>query len=102
MATQQQVETSELADLISRPGVHHNLCEGALVEHAIRRGEAQLSSNGALCAYTGKNTGRAPKDKFTVKDSITESQVFWGAVNQPFDTARFDALYARVMDYLGN
>jgi phosphoenolpyruvate carboxykinase (ATP) len=100
MATQQQLETSDLADLISREGVHHNLCEGALVEHAIRRGEAQLASNGALCAYTGKNTGRAPKDKFTVKDSITESKVHWGPVNQTFDPEKFDALYARVMEYL--
>ena len=99
MATQ-QLETADLADLVARHGVHRNLCEGALVEHSIRRGETRLASNGALCGFTGKHTGRAPKDKFLVKDSANEGLVHWGPVNQPFDAAKFDALYARVLDYL--
>src|SRR2546421_3711149 len=99
MATQ-QLETTELADLLSRPGVHRNLCEGTLVEHSIRRGETKLASNGALCGYTGKHTGRSPKDKFVVKDSSNEGLVHWGPVNQPFEPARFDALYGRMLDYL--
>src|SRR5437588_10132574 len=98
MAT--QLEASEIIDLISREGVHRNLCEGALVEHSIRRGETRLASNGAVVGYTGKHTGRTPKDKFTVRDSSTESLVHWGAVNQPFEPEKFDALYERVLDYL--
>ena len=99
MATQ-QLETTDLADLLARDGVHRNLCEGALVEHSIRRGETRLAVNGALCGYTGKHTGRAPKDKFLVKDSANEALVHWGPVNQPFDGEKFDALYGRVLDYL--
>src|SRR5205814_2251582 len=41
-----------------------------------------------------------PKDKFVVRDENTEGKVAWGAVNQPFDPERFDALFNRVVDYL--
>jgi len=90
----------EVEDLLRRPKVHRNLLPGALVEHAIRRGEGHLASNGALVSDTGKRTGRSPKDKFTVKDSLTASSVHWGAVNLPFSPEKFDALYRRVLDYL--
>ena len=51
-------------------------------------------------AETGKRTGRSPKDKFTVKDSITDNKIEWGKVNQPFPPDKFDALYDRVIEYL--
>src|SRR5438132_3945074 len=99
MATQTEVQ-SELKELVSRRDVHRNLYEGALVEHAIRRGEGRLASNGALVALTGKHTGRSPKDKFVVRDAVTENKVAWGAVNQPLDPEKFDALLGRVLDHL--
>ena len=92
--------TPSLADLLNRPDVHFNLEAAPLVEHAIRRGEGQLGSNGAIVATTGKKTGRSPKDKFVVKDALTASTVAWGAVNQPFDSAKFTALHERVLEYL--
>ena len=89
----------DLAEVLRRDKVHHNLTAALLVEQAIRRGEAQLASNGALVAYTGR-TGRSPKDKFTIKDEITTEKVNWGAVNQPMEPQKFDRLYDRVIDYL--
>ena len=38
----------DLAEVLRRDKVHHNLTAALLVEQAIRRGEAQLASNGAL------------------------------------------------------
>ncbi len=92
-------QAAELAQLLGRPEVHRNLSAPILVEHAIRRKEAQLASNGAIVCLTGKRTGRSPNDKFTVRDATTEEQVFWAA-NQPFAPERFDALLGRVLDYL--
>jgi phosphoenolpyruvate carboxykinase (ATP) len=71
------------------------------VEHAVRRGEGLLADNGALVAYTGKYTGRTPKDKFTVKDPVTVELVNWGDVNLAFDPEKFDALFERVVASLG-
>ncbi|HET9838597.1 MAG TPA: phosphoenolpyruvate carboxykinase (ATP) [Candidatus Angelobacter sp.] len=93
---------SALETLLKNEKVHRNLHSGLLVEHAVRRGEGLLADNGALVAYTGKYTGRTPKDKFTVKDPITAELVNWGDVNQPFDTDRFDALFERVIGSLRN
>jgi phosphoenolpyruvate carboxykinase (ATP) len=42
-----------------------------------------LSSVGALVAYSGKRTGRSPKDKRVVKDEITSQDIWWGNVNMP-------------------
>ncbi len=93
-------EVNPLEGLLRRELVHWNLNAGPLVEHAVRRGEGRLASNGALVAETGARTGRSPKDKFTVKDEITAQEVAWGAVNQPFEPAKFDALLDRVVEYL--
>jgi phosphoenolpyruvate carboxykinase (ATP) len=91
-----------LETLLKTDKVHRNLHSGILVEHAVRRGEGLLADNGALVAYTGKYTGRTPKDKFTVKDPVTTELVNWGDVNQPFDPEKFDALFDRVTASLRN
>ncbi len=91
---------SALETLLKSNKVQRNLHSGILVEHAVRRGEGQLADNGAVVAYTGKYTGRTPKDKFTVKDPVTTELVNWGEVNQPFDPEKFDALFERVVGSL--
>ena len=40
------------------------------------------------------------KDKFTVKDAITEKSVDWGDVNIPFAPDAFDKLYDKVTAYM--
>jgi len=39
-------------------------------------------SNGAVVAYSGKYTGRTPKDKYIVVDSATEPKVWWNNNNR--------------------
>lgn len=94
------LQTPEVAQLLGRDKVHRNLFPAPLVEAALRRGEAELAAGGSLVAETGKRTGRSPKDKFTIKDALTENKVAWGSANQPFPPDKFDALYERVLDYL--
>ena len=83
-------------NLLEGPHVHRNLSTPQLVEAAIARGEASLAANGALVALTGARTGRSPRDKFLVKDALTEGRVDWGKVNQPFPPDRFATLLERV------
>ncbi len=93
-------QVPDLIEVLGQEKVHRNLRPAQLVEAALRRGEAQLAARGSLVAETGKRTGRSPKDKFAVKDSITENRVDWGKVNLPFAPEKFDALYERVVEYL--
>jgi phosphoenolpyruvate carboxykinase (ATP) len=92
--------TALLESLLTSNKIYGNLRSGPLVEHAIRRDEGQLADNGALVAYTGKYTGRTPKDKFTVNDSITADKVNWGDSNYAFDPDKFDLLLERVVEFL--
>lgn len=71
-----------------------------LVKHALEKNEGVLSSNQALQVVTGKRTGRSPKDRFIVKETHTEKDIDWGTVNQPFDEAKFHALWQRVNSYM--
>lgn len=80
--------------------VHRNLAPAALVEHALRRGEGELSDTGALVVETAPRTGRSAGDKFIVDVPEVHDQISWGAVNRPVSRAVFDALYARVAEHL--
>jgi len=94
------LQTLEASQLLGGDKVHRNCFPAPLAEAALRRGEAELAAGGSLVAETGKRTGRSPKDKFTIKDAVTENKVAWGPANQPFPPDKFDALYERVLDYL--
>jgi phosphoenolpyruvate carboxykinase (ATP) len=70
-----------------------NLTTAPLVEHAVRRGEGLLAKDGPLVVRTGAHTGRSAKDKFTVKDALTEDVIWWNNGNKPMEPAAFDRLY---------
>jgi len=71
--------------------VRWNLEAPQLYEESLRRGESQLARGGALCADTGTHTGRSPKDKFTVRDALTENTVWWDN-NQAMSPEHFETL----------
>ncbi|MFM7765681.1 MAG: phosphoenolpyruvate carboxykinase (ATP), partial [Sphingomonadales bacterium] len=81
--------------------VYENLTTEELVKKALERNEGKLTNTGALAADTGEFTGRSPKDKFTVKDATTEDVLWWGTVNQPFESDKFDNLLNKVVNHLG-
>lgn len=71
-----------------------------LIALALSRGEGELAANGALVVKTGARTGRSPKDRFIVRDELTEHQVDWNAINQGLSSAAFNALWQRATDYI--
>jgi phosphoenolpyruvate carboxykinase (ATP) len=77
-----------------------NLSIKELVDAALARGEGELASNQALVVKTGARTGRSPKDRFIVKDDVTESTVDWNTTNQPISPEKFDALWQKAQHYL--
>ncbi|PWE52451.1 phosphoenolpyruvate carboxykinase (ATP) [Metarhizobium album] len=72
--------------------VYYNLDESRLYEESIRRGEADLTADGALRALTGQHTGRSAKDKFVVRDADTEDKIWWDN-NKPMSRPHFDLLH---------
>ncbi|SFA40284.1 phosphoenolpyruvate carboxykinase (ATP) [Anoxybacillus pushchinoensis] len=92
--------TNKLSTLLQRDGVFHNLSVPRLVEKVLTRQEGILTSSGAVCATTGKYTGRSPKDKYIVEELSVKHKIDWGTVNQPISEEVFDRLYNKVVDYL--
>src|SRR5688572_11232836 len=77
-----------------------NLATEALYEEAIFRGEGATSLGGPFIAHTGKHTARSANDKFVVRQSDSENNIWWGTYNRPFASEKFNALYERLLGYL--
>jgi len=71
-----------------------------LVARSLQGGESELTVDGALSVRTGAFTGRSPRDKFIVRDALTENTVWWdnsGAMTP----AQFDVLLDDAVAALG-
>jgi phosphoenolpyruvate carboxykinase (ATP) len=65
----------------------------------------QLTELGAVNVMTGDFTGRSPKDKYIVKDSITENTIWWNSEkaindNKPINQNTWNALKQTTLDQL--
>ena len=47
--------------------------------------KGQLTELGAVNVLTGRFTGRSPKDKYIVKDAVTEDTIWWTSEKSPND-----------------
>lgn len=85
---------------IKNAKVRYQLSSDDLHDIVLDKNQGKESSTGAIAINTGEFTGRSPMDRFIVKDSITEDKVWWGNINIPFDSNKFEALYKKVTAYL--
>ncbi|HMU93473.1 MAG TPA: phosphoenolpyruvate carboxykinase (ATP) [Anaerolineales bacterium] len=77
-----------------------NLPTEALVEEAIFRNEGALVAGGPFVANTGKHTARSANDKFVVRHTDSENNIWWGVYNRPFEADKFEVLYDRMLGFL--
>ena len=85
---------------ITHKNFHYQLSSDELHKITIAKGMGVESSLGAIAVNTGEFTGRSPLDRFIVKDEITKDKVWWGNINIPFDSDKFNALHKKVIAYL--
>ncbi len=85
-------------NLSSVASLHKNLSITELIEHAVRSGDT-LAANGALVAYTGKYTGRTPKDKHVVREPGSEAKIWWEN-NTAMEPEVFARLKNKVNEYI--
>lgn len=85
---------------IKNSQIYYQLSPTELESFALNTGQAKRTSSGAMTVLTGAFTGRSPKDRYIVKDQLTESLIDWGAINIPFDASAFDELYNKMTDFI--
>jgi phosphoenolpyruvate carboxykinase (ATP) len=57
--------------------------------------KGELTTTGAISVKTGVFTGRSPKDRYIVKDSVTENTIWWdGNINKPVEVNVWNDLKA--------
>lgn len=79
---------------------HYQSSPEELIQDTLRIGEGILTNTGALAIRTGEFTGRAPKDKFTVKDPTTEHMIDWNEFNIPIEDKYFHIIHDKITEYL--
>jgi phosphoenolpyruvate carboxykinase (ATP) len=77
-----------------------NLATEALLEEAVFRGEGVTSIGGPFIAHTGKHTARSANDKFVVRHTDSEGNIWWGTYNRPYTAEKFEELFRRILGYL--
>ncbi|TVY07945.1 phosphoenolpyruvate carboxykinase (ATP) [Paenibacillus cremeus] len=91
---------NEKMDVLTIGVKHFNLSVSELIKFALEREEGVLASTKALQVFTGKYTGRSPKDKFIVNEGSIKDQIDWGTINQPISENQFKRLYRKALDYM--
>ncbi len=82
--------------------VHYQLSSEELHKITVEKNQGVTVNSGALAVNTGEFTGRSPKDRFIVEDAITKDEIWWGDINIPFESDKFDKLYDKVVNYLSD
>ena len=85
---------------MSRVHLKRNAPVAQLYEDAIRNEGAIISATGALINFSGKKTGRSPKDKRIVYEDTSKDDIWWGPVNIKMDEHTFEINRERAIDYL--
>jgi len=80
--------------------VLRNAAPAILYEQALKRGEGEVVSSGALAARSGSKTGRSPKDKRIVDAEPSTKDVWWGDVNIKLADKTFLVNRQRAIDFL--
>ena len=80
--------------------VHYQSTAEALVQDTLRIQEGTLADSGALVIKTGAFTGRSPKDKFLVRDALTDKTVNWNDFNQAISPESFGLIREDAKQYL--
>tara|TARA_Y100000590_G_C15716333_1_gene1012021 strand:+ start:1272 stop:2915 length:1644 start_codon:yes stop_codon:yes gene_type:complete len=86
------------------PTIFYNLSYSELFHHESSNQEGQimkLNNDEIYSIDTGKFTGRSPKDKWIVKNlnSDSETNIWWGDVNQSLSPEIFDRLYSKAKNH---
>jgi phosphoenolpyruvate carboxykinase (ATP) len=77
-----------------------NLTTEALYEEATFRNEGAIVAGGPFVAFTGKHTARSANDKFVVRHTDSENNIWWGVYNRPFEIEKFESVYNRLLGFL--
>jgi len=81
--------------------IHRNRHVNWLIRRSLNNKEVASSKKGAVIVYTGKYTGRSPKDKFIVDTSDIHLRIDWKN-NQSLSVENYERLRKKTINYLNS
>ena len=96
---------SEIKDSLGLENVgiiKRNLDVDSLINDAVEKEGAKISSTGALMIDTGIFTGRSPKDKFFVNQDPSNKYIAWGDINHKVSKEVYEDLLKNSKKQLSN
>lgn len=97
LKSDQGIESQGLTNLHQ---VYWNLPAEALYEEIVFRGEGRIARDGPILVDTGAQTARSPNDKYIVRESSSEKNIWWGEYNRPMSPEKFNDLFNRMQGFL--
>ena len=88
---------SEAGFDMSKIHLRRNAPVAQLYEDAVRNEGAIMASSGALINFSGKKTGRSPKDKRIVFEETSKDDIWWGPVNIKMDERKRPKYYSHAV-----
>ena len=82
--------------------IKRNLDVDSLINDAVEKEGAKVSSTGALMIDTGIFTGRSPKDKFFVNQDPSNKYIAWGDINHKVSKEVYEDLLKTSKKQLSN
>jgi len=80
------------SDVVFNPSVEQ------LINDCVELDGCRRTANGAVVAYSGKYTGRTPKDKHTVREPGSEANIWWEN-NNDMDAETFGRIRSKLAGY---
>lgn len=80
--------------------LRYNASVPTLYEDGLLEKQTAISCSGALMAFSGKKTGRSPKDKRIVDEETSSDKIWWGPVNKKVSENTWNISRERARDYL--
>ena len=96
---------SEIKDSLGLENVgiiKRNVDVDTLINDAVEKEGAKVSSTGALMIDTGIFTGRSPKDKFFVNQDPSNKYIAWGDINHKVSKEVYEDLLKNSKKQLSN
>ena len=96
---------SEIKDSLGLENVgiiKRNVDVDSLIQDAVEKEGAKISSTGALMIDTGIFTGRSPKDKFFVNQDPSNKYIAWGDINHKVSKEVYEDLLKNSKKQLSN
>jgi phosphoenolpyruvate carboxykinase (ATP) len=84
VASLNELNIRNIKEIVYNPS-YEELYSSELDENLKGFERGTLTELGAVNVMTGKFTGRSPKDKFIVKDAVTEDTFWWNSAKAPND-----------------